>query len=267
MKKIWNSILFVPVQERRLKNAENILADAYIFDLEDAVKEEAKEKALYTLGTFLSEFSPQGAVLVRLNSRYARKELEYLQKYCDFDGVVLPKVENKEQLDKINDLIKEKYVLALIETAMGMIHIEEIVGEKVVDGIAFGAEDYCVETGMEKNSDLLLALRTRMIMYATAYKKHVFDMVDVNYTDLEKYKEEVCLAKRLGFHGKMAIHPAQIDIIREVYNNYDLSVMKEIVEAYKNNSEGFLMYRGKAYEKPHIEQLERKIQELEMEET
>ena len=256
---IGSSLLFVPVQVDKLEKVDRFHADTYIFDLEDSVKDDNKWQALNILEIFLRKFQTRAGVFVRINPEYAKREWNVLRDLENIDGIVIPKVEEPQQIEVLDNYHK-KYLMALIETPKGMINLDKIMNNPKITAIGFGAEDYCVCTGMKKKSSLLLPLKVRLIMYAKAYGKKVYDMVDTNFSNIETYREEVEVSRDLGFDGKFVIHPKQVEIVNEIYHDKNINYMKEIIKAYEANNNGFMLYDGIAYEKPHIENLKRQLE-------
>ncbi|TFY76212.1 hypothetical protein EWM64_g7799 [Hericium alpestre] len=83
----------------------------------------------------------------------------------------------------------------------------------------FAAEDYCADTSVirTRSRQELLYTRSKIVNVAKAFGLHAIDMVCVNYKDVDYLKDECADGRRLGFNGKQAIHPAQVDVIHSTF--------------------------------------------------
>lgn len=247
------SLLFVPAEENKLKRIHEIKADAFIIDLEDSIKEQNKAYALDVVCSFLSSNFSDKKLYIRINPSNWSVEYERLKNFKDI-SFAIPKVESASDLAQYEDAVKDRSLLAFIESPLGMVNIKEIVNSRYVGAIGFGAEDYCARTGIRKNADYLREVQSQLVMYAKAYNKYVYDMVEAEYLDLNVYQKLVNLSKEKGFDGKLAIHPRQVDVINNVFD-VDIEKIKEIVRQYDESKSGFVIIDNQIYEKPHIERL------------
>ena len=256
--KTW---LFVPAKERFLKNFEKIEADCVILDLEDSLREEQKEKGLTLAEEILERYGKTRSVYVRVNSgEKMEKELKTLQKY-DFTGFMVPKFENVDILEKFQDYIGQKEIIALIETVKGVMELSQIAASSHVHKLAFGAEDFCRELGFEAGEEATYFPRNQMILYGSYYQKYVLDGVCLDVHNMDVFKESYRKTKRMGFHGKLLIHPNQVKAVQEYNSSLDIEKLKYIVKTFKNNGEGVLFINGEFYEKPLIDKIENYLKE------
>lgn len=259
--KMKGCFLFIPVVEKMLQKVEKIETDAIILDLEDAIPDAEKEKALQLCEEFLSKEIRRPKTYIRLNAGCIQKEMQILSKY-DFNGFMIPKIENEEILKNCRDFLEGKEVIGLVETAKGMVNIENIVSCEYVSAVAFGAEDYTCSMNMENTFSLLVPARSRLVMYAKAYQKPVIDSPSFNYSDMEQLQNEVEQIVNMGFDGKLAIHPKQVEVIKQGFRNHDIDTIKEIITAFEEQGGGVLVYQNKVYEKPHIKRLKNIIKNI-----
>ena len=131
------SLLFVPATEKFLAKSDMINADAVIYDLEDSIAEGNKEQALQLLENFLARVQQKVRTYVRINRKRENIELARLDKY-KFDGYMIPKYESDAFVDQNRMYIKNRDIIALIETPMGLVKIEDIVSSPAVTAVAFG---------------------------------------------------------------------------------------------------------------------------------
>lgn len=256
------NMLFVPADEKKLKKSTGIPADAFIFDIEDSIKEEDKDDALDLLKRFLAEFYPEGrSVFIRINAQRWEKELTELKAvFSKIDGIMIPKAENPLEIKRIIDCIEDKKSILLIETPKGLVRLKELVEIDATWAIAFGAEDYTCETGMKNDENYLLPIKYEIVKYAKAYGKKCFDTISKELKDEEFMYSEAVHSKNIGFDGKLAIHPKQINAINNAYVK-DCTALEKILEVYNNSETGVMVYEGKVYDRPHIEEIKKMLED------
>ena len=251
--KTW---LFVPAKERFLKNFEKIDADYVILDLEDSLREEQKDEGLTLAGEILEKYGKIRNIYVRVNSGVRmEQELKSLQEY-DFSGFMIPKFESVEFLEKFRETKGKKEIIALIETVKGIIELPKIAASTFVHKLAFGAEDFCRELGFEAGEEATFFPRNQMVLYGSYYHKYVLDGVCLDVHNMDVFKESYARTKRMGFHGKLLIHPNQVKAVQEYNKRLDIEKLKYIVETFNNSGEGVLFIEGEFYEKPLIDKIE-----------
>jgi len=230
------SLLFVPGDSRhKIEKAALLPADTVILDLEDAVAPDQKETARHTVASALSAIQ-FGRIerLVRINppgTPYFQFDLEVTLP-AQPDGYVLPKVETAEQLQEIEPYLAAAELehgwpsasirlLALVETARGIMNIKAIAQASTrLDALLFGAEDLAADIGVMRTPGgwELFYARSAVVTAAAAYKLQAIDMVTVDFNDLAGLEEECNVARQLGYSGKMAIHPRQLEPINRLFS-------------------------------------------------
>jgi len=204
-------------------------ADVVCFDLEDAVAPGEKETAREAVRELLAdpEFDPDCEVTVRLTASAAATDLEALLSdgpdAVRLDAVMTPKVAECDDVSRIADLLaehdRELPVLALVESARGVLNAEEIADEPATDALVFGAEDLAADLGAtrtEEGTEVLHA-RQQVVLAASAASVDAIDTVHTDYGDEAGLRRETEFARELGYDGKMAIHPAQTGVINESF--------------------------------------------------
>lgn len=252
------SLLFVPAVEKMLNKISGFIADAYIVDLEDSIAPEKKVLALEAVKTYLNTY-PQN-IFVRLDGELMQEEIEELAKF-DFEGYMIPKFEDPDAFEAYKGEFRSKKIIALVETPLGAINLEKIVSCDWVDFIAFGAEDFTSSIGMLNRADYLIGVRSRIVMYAKAYGKPVFDTPSFILDDPDALQKEVQLAQDMGFDGKLAINPKHVPIIEQVFKTCDTEYIMSIIKQYEDSGEAVLKIDGKVYEKMHINHLKKILKE------
>jgi citrate lyase subunit beta/citryl-CoA lyase len=228
------SYLYVPGSDpRRIEKALASEADAVILDLEDAVAPNRKEEARTTVAEVLRS-EHEKPVFVRINapdSVLAEEDVEAVAG-PRLAGLRLPKTESPESvrlvaqwLDKLGC---EAGLQCLIESALGLEFAFEIAGahEKVV-GMSLGEADLAADLGVRGDAGLLYARSRLVAATRAAGLPGPVQSVYTNVRDAEGLRRSTMEGKNMGFVGRSAIHPAQIEVINEVFTPTE----EEVAEA------------------------------------
>jgi citrate lyase subunit beta/citryl-CoA lyase len=223
---LLRSVLFVPGTRRdRFEKALDAGADAVIFDLEDAVDPRRKREARDAVGEFLTSAPPEPPlVFVRVNapaSPWIDDDLEVVRRLRGLHGVVLPKVESAADVEAVASSAPSRRVVPLIESARGVLGAAAIAAADAdVPALLFGAEDLTADLGIPRTVDgeELLFARSQVVLAAASAGAEAIDAVFTDLADLDGLRADAHRARRLGFRGKMAIHPAQVPVINEVFS-------------------------------------------------
>lgn len=257
--KTW---LFVPAKEKFLNKFDKIEADHIILDLEDSLKEDQKEEGLVLISQILEQYGKDRSIYVRINSG-DRMDLELKALHAfDFAGFMIPKFEKVGILENFQNYIEGKEIIALVETVKGVIEIPQIAASPFVQKLAFGAEDFCRELGFEAGEEATYFPRNQLVLYSSYYKKYVLDGVSLDVHNMDIFKECYKRTKRMGFHGKLLIHPNQVKAVQEYNKSMDVERLKYIVRTFNDSGEGVLFIDGEFYEKPLIDKIEKYLDEL-----
>lgn len=263
MAQIGKTWLFVPAKEKYANRIPQMEADAIILDLEDSLSPSQKEDGLGIAADVLERYGGSRELYVRLNSgERFDKELNAL-KDIKFAGVMIPKFEDTAICGKYRGQLDGKYIIALIESTKGIIGLPEIAAHPMIQGLAFGGEDYRKELGFEAEEEATFFARGQLVLYASYCRKYSLDTVSMEIRDMKKFMEDYRRSKRLGFSGKLLIHPAQARAVKEYYEQNDKEYLRGIVAAFEKCADGILQIDGKWYEKPHIEKIKQYLLELE----
>jgi (S)-citramalyl-CoA lyase len=221
------SWLFTPATKSdRFARAGDVHADALIVDLEDSVAPSAKKEARETALRYLAGISADHMPLaLRLNSPETRFGLDDLQALlsssADPDYLILPKSGSSALIEWVGNLLREAgktaQIIALIESAKGVGALDEIAGgDTKPAALLFGAADMAADLGAETAWESLLWVRSRIIQATASAGIAALDSPYFDIADTEGLKRETKASASLGFHGKCAIHPAQIATINAV---------------------------------------------------
>ena len=211
----YRSVLFVPGHEvKKIEKAYTLSADLIVLDLESTVPDDQKENAK----KIITECNiNKNKTYIRINSDH---DLEFVTKE-KFLGIFLPFVENKTQLIKINDELKnleslKTDIIPIIESLKGIDNLEEICSYKErINTISFGSHDLAKSLNLKVSDSEQEILKYREAM--VRYSVKPIDTSYLNYKDTTGFKRSGDLAKKLGFGGKACIHPDQIEIANEIF--------------------------------------------------
>lgn len=254
------SLLFVPAKDKMLAKIRSMNANAYIIDLEDSIPEEEKEEALLRVDDYLGGLSSLSNIIVRINSNHAEREFSKLSKYAEI-GFMLPKYEKENPYDQYEDLLKDHFTIALIESPRAIVELPLVCAKNYISALAFGAEDYTAKVNMENSVEYLFFPKSKLVTYAKAYDLQVFDTPSFKLNDEAEFEREVKNALSLGFDGKMAISPKHVQFINDTFNSNDLEYMKSVISRYEEDGNAVVVIDGKVYEKMHINRLKKIIKE------
>ncbi|NEU59061.1 CoA ester lyase [Halorussus sp. MSC15.2] len=227
------SLLFTPGDRpEMMRKAPTAGADVIAFDLEDAVAPGSKADARESVRAVLAdpEFSPDCEVCIRVNPTgiAADDDLRGVlgeggDAAATLDAVMLPKTEDPDDAETLADLLAEHDaevpIIALVETAAGILAAEDIAAVPEVDALAFGAEDLAADLGATRTDEgtEVLHAREHVVLAASAADVDAIDTVYTDIEDAEGLREETRFAVELGYDGKMAIHPGQVGPINESF--------------------------------------------------
>ena len=228
------SYLYVPGSDpRRIEKALASEADAVILDLEDAVAPNRKEEARTTVAEVLRS-EHEKPVFVRINapdSVLAEEDVEAVAG-PRLAGLRLPKTESPESVRRVAQRLEnlgcEAGLQCLIESALGLELAFEIARahEKVV-GMSLGEADLAADLGVRGDAGLLYARSRLVAATRAAGLPGPVQSVYTNVRDAEGLRRSTMEGKNMGFVGRSAIHPAQIEVINEVFTPTE----EEVAEA------------------------------------
>ena len=228
------SYLYVPGSDpRRIEKALASEADAVILDLEDAVAPNRKEEARTTVAEVLRS-EHEKPVFVRINapdSVLAEEDVEAVAG-PRLAGLRLPKTESPESVRRVAQRLEklgcEAGLQCLIESALGLEFAFEIARahEKVV-GMSLGEADLAADLGVRGDPGLLYARSRLVAATRAAGLPGPVQSVYTNVRDAEGLRRSTMEGKNMGFVGRSAIHPAQIEVINEVFTPTE----EEVAEA------------------------------------
>ena len=214
--------LFVPADRpERMAKALSAGADAVIVDLEDAVDPAQKDAARDALQGQLALLAQRGAggceLWVRVNAvgtPWFAQDLALLADHrAALTGVMLPKAESAQDIDVLQ--AANLPVMALVESARGLLALAELGAHADVVRFAFGSADLARDLGCEDAWDTLLPHRASIVLHAAAAGLPApIDGVSFALDQPEQVTRDAQQAMRMGFGAKLCIHPKQVPACR-----------------------------------------------------
>ena len=269
------SMLYIPGNNAAMIQQGGVYgADCVLLDLEDSISPDEKDAARILLKHTIPVVDFYGAeVVVRINHQDTPFGYEDLQEIVPIqpDGLRLPKIESAKEvlnvirlIEKIEDahnLPHDKLTVeAMIETAVGVENALEIANSSPrITAISIGGQDLAADMGvtLDENLSSLDYASQRIIMAAKAAHIDVIDTVYVDIEDEAGLRAAAEHAKQIGFTGKAAINPRQIDIINEVFtpNEKEIADAIDVVAAYRQHKAagaGVFALHGKMVDAPVV---------------
>ena len=254
---IRRSYLFVPGNRpERFEKARQSGADAVILDLEDAVQSTHKDLAREAVASWLSPTRP---VYVRINAAgtpWFERDLEVVG-LPGVLGAILPKAEHPEQIAEVAAcLTGEAHVLPLVETALGVWNALALAQAERVERLAFGAVDFQLDTGISGEREELLYARSRLVLASrVAAILPPVDGVTMTFDNLTRLQDDVAYARRLGFGGKLCIHPRQVELINRGFapTEAERAWARRVLSVAEATGAGALQLDGELIDRPVIE--------------
>ncbi len=233
------SLLYLPSSsEHMMAKAGTRGADVLVLDLEDGVHPHKKEAARDNLGSALSQYDWRDSeIFVRINgldTEWVARDLEMILDVCPC-GAVLPKCEDVVRVGGVASQLSPNIPLFLmIETAKGVLEVPKLAQLPNVSGLFFGAADFREDLRSQilpDEEDILLA-RSQVVLAARAAGIEAFDTPWFEYRDVKGLEASSERARKLGFDGKTAIHPIQVEPINRAFcpTQVEVERARQIIE-------------------------------------
>jgi len=275
---VVRSWLFAPGDsERKMEKAVAGPADIVIFDLEDAVAEAQKPMARGQISAFLAAQPPDRSRLwVRINPLQGPHALADLAAVMPGrpGGIMLPKARGRTDVECLDHYLSALEVSAGIErgatqvialateTAEGMFTTGTYAGVPRLVALTWGAEDLADAVGAaeNRNEDGSYAFTYEMarsfcLLGAAAAGVAAVETIHGDFRDDSGLRRRARQARRDGFRGMLAIHPAQVEAINEAFtpSAEELKEAQEIVDLFAANPQaGTLGHNGAMLDRPHL---------------
>jgi len=266
------SVLFSPGDDgEKLRKAAGTEADVIVYDLEDAVVPDAKPAARETVREALADVLPSTPELcVRVNpiGSGAEDDLAVVLDGAVPDSVMLPKTRDASDVRQLASLLESHGVdcpvLALVESAAGILHAEEIAAATATDALVFGAEDLAGDIGARRTASgqEVSHARQHVVLAARAAGVSPIDTHYPQFDDLDGLRAAAETAVGLGYDGKLAIHPAQVPVINEAFTPDAERVewAERILDARDAAGSGVFVVDGEMIDAPQVKQATRIVE-------
>ncbi|SES16982.1 citrate lyase subunit beta / citryl-CoA lyase [Sphingobium sp. YR768] len=278
------SFLFIPGDsEKKIGKVDDAAADAFIFDLEDAVALARKPVAREMVPAFIKD-RPRGTrksqFWVRVNPLDTAWTLEDLAAIVPSapDGIMLPKVDGPQHVAQVSHYLDAletaagveagsiKILPVATETPIAPFRLGDYAGARLdrLYGLTWGAEDLSSAIGASGNTDATgewnltyKLVRSLCLLGAHAASVEAVDTLFVDFRDPEGLHASCRAARAEGFSGRIAIHPAQVDIINKAFSpsEDEVAFAQRVVALFAANPDsGTLALDGKMLDIPHLKQ-------------
>jgi citrate lyase beta subunit len=277
------ALLYMPGDDlHKIQKATGLGVDCICMDIEDGVAVNRKTEARATIVQALQTLDfGQSEKLVRINpveSGMADEDLHAVLP-AHPDGIVIPKVGSAEQVRWVSARLSEAeqargwskgsiILLALIETAQGVVNLKEIASSDMrLQGLIFGAEDLAGDIGAVRTPEgwEIFYARSAVVTHAAAFGLQALDMVYMDLRNLDGLRQESQEAARMAYSGKQIIHPNQVEPVQEAFTPSDAAIAhaRRVVEAdaqHQQDGKGAFTLDGRMVDAPVVKAARRVLE-------
>lgn len=267
------SLLFAPaVRPDFIEKLSGRGADAVVIDCEDATPSGAKAEGRANARRLAPQVADAGCqVTVRVNALrsewFADDIAEGLSD--DLTAIVVPKVETVDHLDRVEAALVdagfgELGVIAGLETALGVADARWLLAHRRVVAGYFGAEDFIADMGGVRtaHNHEVASARSGVALAGRLAGVPVLDQVVTDFRNQERFEREAVEARAMGFHGKLCIHPGQVDVANRSFvpSADEVDRAQRLLTAYARATESGLAaidFEGQMVDEPLASQARR----------
>ncbi|MBU3588299.1 CoA ester lyase [Polynucleobacter sp. 31A-FELB] len=256
------NFLFVPgVRPDRFAKALASGADGVLIDLEDSVAEEEKGIARDLTRIAWRNFTKEQRqrLVVRMNAPSSKHFVQdmVLAKELSISCVMIPKSESADQINGVAQALGDVAIIPLIESALGIDNIAEVAGASSVLRLALGNIDLQADLGMvcdAQDSELLPARFKMVVASRLAQLATPIDGITQSTDDVVQIADNAQRAKRIGFGGKLCIHPKQVEIVRNAFmpTEEEIDWAKRVIQADDDSHGGAIKLDGRMIDRPVV---------------
>src|SRR5690625_4166991 len=281
---LLRSLMFVPAHNTKLlESAVKTNADVLLPDLEDSVQPAGKK---VVARDNIAEYVQEGMfenyhVFPRVNDRESGELLKDITALAlaGVDGFMYPKAKTGQDIyffDKLLETVEYEKgleigtfkIIALIETASAVLHAEEIAkASSRVIAIAFGNEDFLtdIQGESDETASSLFTARSLISIAAHSAKIAPIDTVHIDVHNLDDLELHLKTAAKLGFQGKLVLHPKELPLVHEYFSPTQQEVVeaKEMLHAFQESQKegiGVAIVKGKFVGPPLVRNAEKILQ-------
>lgn len=280
--RLRRTMMFVNAQNPGfMKDAYIYGSDSIILDLEDAVAENQKDAARFSLYHALKGIDyGDTEVVVRINGLDTPHWQEDVR-VCvagGADGIRIPKCENAQMVHRVEEAVLaaehefgveegRTLLMAALESPMGIMNAYEIVtASDRMFGCAISGGDFrkSMHVQIQPDGVEMLVPRGLMLIAARAAGVQCFDTMFPNIDDMEGFKAEVIQNHKMGFDGKSIIHPKQIAFVHEAFapTEAEIAYAEKVIRSCQAQADagiGVYTVDGKMVDIPFFEDAKRII--------
>lgn len=258
------SILFVPgTRPDRFGKALASQADLVVIDLEDAVPAEGKAAARDEAIAALAAGDPR--LTLRINGLRTRDGLADLLALAAVPLqptlLLVPMVESEAEIAILTAVLGTgaSGIVPLIETVKGLAAAPGIAAANGVEAMMFGGGDFSAELGVDLAWEPLLHARSAFVLACAGAGVPAIDVPFVHLDDPEGLAGECAGARRLGFSGKAAVHPGQVEAINAAFRlgAEEIAEAEEAQRAFQAAGGAAVRFRGRMLEAPIMRKYQR----------
>ena len=259
-------LLFMPGDDlKKIQKGISLGVDVVVMDLEDGVALNRKAEARATIAMALRDLDfGRSERMVRLNPIGSGLEHDDLAAVLPHrpDSLMLPKVERAEQVQWVSQQLEATSIrlLPIIETARGIVNLKEIAtASDRLDALIFGAEDLAGDIGATRTPagwEVFYA-RSAVVTHAAAFGLQAIDTLCIDFNDEATLIADAQFSVQMGFSGKLAIHPKQVNVIQTIFTPTDeqIAAAQHLIAAHDEqqaHGTGAFALDGKMIDMPTI---------------
>jgi citrate lyase subunit beta/citryl-CoA lyase len=257
-----SNFLFVPgTRPERFIKAFDSGAAGVIIDLEDAVPEEDKKSARDAIRTAWPTFNAEQKkrLVIRTNAPgtpfYAADLI--LAQELDVGCLLIPKSESQDQINGAALILPNTAIIPMIETAIGLDRLREIANANQVIRLALGNLDLQADLGMvcDLQETQLHTARYQIVLASrVAQIAPPIDGVTPSTDDIQRISDDAERAKRLGFGGKLCIHPKQVLLVQNAFmpTEEEVAWAQRVIEADQASKGAAIKLDGRMIDRPVV---------------
>lgn len=261
------SFLYCPGdQPEMMQKALSTEADSVVFDIEDSVAPGAKSTAREEITRALSKVGDEPPeISVRINPLDAGgiNDLCAISDVTSnsLDRIVLPEVEKPAAVTDLSAELEKREldaeIAATIETARGVFAAPDIASAPDTAALGFGGEDLTADINgiRTPEGDEIVYARQRIVLAAAVGGITATDTVYTDIEDLEGLANDTQSAVEMGYQGKAAIHPSQIEVINDIFtpDPPELEWAERVLKTDRETDAGVFTVDGQMIDSPLIE--------------
>jgi citrate lyase subunit beta/citryl-CoA lyase len=264
MAHVARSLLFVPGNRpERFGKASASGAHEVVLDLEDAVAPADKSAARDAVAMWLDATRRATVRINAAQTEWFDDDLRLIQS-IPTAAVMLAKAD-ADSLARTVDALPGHTIIALLETVRGYMDVRAMAAMQGLERIAFGSVDFAAETGISDEGEALTPVRIQIVLESChAGLAAPVDGVSLNFNDPERMRDDARRSRKLGFGGKLCIHPAQVGAVNAAFlpSAEEMQWAERVVAAFTASGGAATSVDGKMIDKPVVDHARRVIAEF-----